>query len=282
MLTIRKIIEKSIKELENNQTSRLDIELILCKVLNVNRVHIHINIDNNLNENEISEFNKFLNERKNGRPMAYILGYREFMGMDFLVKEGVLVPRPDTEILVEEVIDICKNINNPSIVDIGTGSGAISVSLAKYIKDSNIYSLDISDIPLEVGKINAENNGVDSKITFLKSDLFSALENTDIRFDVVVSNPPYIRKKDIDYLDTDVKDYEPILALDGGEDGLLFYRKISKDSLKFLKNNGILAFEVGHDQADDVKNIMIQNNFKNIKIIKDLADIDRVVIGFKI
>lgn len=281
-MTIRNIIEKSIKELENSQTAVLDIELMLCEILNVDRLYIHINIDKNLDEDQIIRFNKMMNERKNGRPMAYILGVREFMGMDFFVKEGVLIPRPDTEILVEEIIDLCKAINSPTIVDIGTGSGAISVSLAKYIKDSFVYSLDISDIPLKVGKINAEKNEVAAKIKFLKSDIFSALENTDIKFDVVVSNPPYIRKKDIYDLDTDVKDYEPILALDGGDDGLVFYRKITKDSLKFLKDNGILGFEVGYDQAEEVKDIMIQNNFRNIKIIKDLAGIDRVVIGNKI
>lgn len=281
-MTIKDIIQKSIKELENSQTALLDIELILCSILNVDRLYIHINIDKTLNEGEINRFNCMLKERKTGRPMAYILGVREFMGMDFLVKEGVLIPRPDTEILVEEIIDICKDINSPTIVDIGTGSGAISVSLAKYINNSFVYSLDISDIPLEVGKINAEKNEVDNRIKFLKSDVFSALENTDLKFDVVVSNPPYIRKQDIDDLDKDVKDYEPILALDGGDDGLIFYRKITRDSLKFLNIKGILGFEVGYDQAEDVKNIMIQNNFKNIRIIKDLAGIDRVVIGYKI
>jgi release factor glutamine methyltransferase len=270
----------SIKELSSSATPKLDVELILCKVLDVDRLYLHINLDEDITKEQETEFYCLLNQRKEGRPIAYILGHREFMGLDFFVKEGVLIPRPDTEILIEEVINLSKSIKSPLIVDIGTGSGAISVSLAKYIKDAKVYSLDISDTALEVGKINAKNNNVEDRITFLKSDLFSSVENLNSKFDIVVSNPPYIKKDDIYNLDKDVKDYEPILALDGGEDGLNFYRRITKDSLMFLKENGVLAYEVGHDQAEDVKEIMIENNFKNIKIVRDLAGIQRVVIGF--
>ncbi|SHJ85534.1 peptide chain release factor N(5)-glutamine methyltransferase [Tepidibacter formicigenes] len=279
-MNIRQIMMNSIKELSSSATPKLDVELILCKVLDVDRLYLHINLDEDITKEQETEFYCLLNQRKEGRPIAYILGHREFMGLDFFVKEGVLIPRPDTEILIEEVINLSKSIKSPLIVDIGTGSGAISVSLAKYIKDAKVYSLDISDTALEVGKINAKNNNVEDRITFLKSDLFSSVENLNSKFDIVVSNPPYIKKDDIYNLDKDVKDYEPILALDGGEDGLNFYRRITKDSLMFLKENGVLAYEVGHDQAEDVKEIMIENNFKNIKIVRDLAGIQRVVIGF--
>ncbi|SHH22326.1 peptide chain release factor N(5)-glutamine methyltransferase [Tepidibacter thalassicus] len=281
-MNIRDAIINSMKELNNSTTPKLDIELILCKVLGVDRIYIHINLDKNLTRDEEERFRYFLNQRKEGRPIAYILGNKEFMGLDFFVKEGVLIPRSDTEILVQEVINLSKNIKNPLIIDIGTGSGAISVSLAKFIKCSKVYSLDISDIALEVGKINAKNNGVEDSIVFLKSDLFSAVENLNLQSDIVVSNPPYIRKREIYTLDRDVKDYEPLLALDGGEDGLDFYRRITRESLKFLKKNGILAYEVGYDQADDVKKIMLDNGFDSIKIVKDLSGIQRVVIGFKI
>jgi len=205
------------------------------------------------------------------------------MGLDFFVKEGVLIPRPDTETLVEEIIELCKNKSEQiNILDIGTGSGSITVSLAKYIENSKVMSFDISDIPLEVGKINAINNEVDNKIEFVKSDVFSAIEDTEKQFDVIVSNPPYIPKKDIETLHTQVKDYEPYNALEGGEDGLDFYRQITKESIDYLKQGGILAYEVGHDQAEDVSEIMKSYGYTKIYKKKDIQGIDRVVIGFKL
>jgi len=245
-------------------------------------LYIHLNLEKELTLEEKNNLINMIDERKKGRPIAYILGSREFMGLDFYVKEGVLIPRPDTEILVEEVINLCSNVKNPTILDIGTGSGAISVSLAKYISNSKIYSLDISETALEVGKINAINNNVENQISFIKSNLFDSINDKSIVFDIIVSNPPYIRKKDIPTLHTQVKDYEPYIALEGGEDGLDFYRKITEESVKYLKENGILAYEVGHDQALDVKDIMIKNGYQNITIMKDLSNIDRVVIGMKI
>ncbi len=205
------------------------------------------------------------------------------MGLDFFVKEGVLIPRPDTETLVEEIIDLCKDKNEEvDILDIGTGSGAITVSLAKYIANSKVMSFDISEIPLQVGKINAINNDVDNKIEFVKSDVFSAIKDKEIQFDVIVSNPPYIPKKDIETLHTQVKDYEPYNALEGGEDGLDFYRQITKESIDYLKQGGILAYEVGHDQAEDVSEIMKSYGYTKIYKKKDIQGIDRVVIGFKL
>lgn len=282
-MTIRDILIKYMEELkEISDTPRLDTEIILQKVLgDVDRIYIHLNLNKELNKEQYEMFLNLISERINGRPIAYIVGNREFMGLDFFVKEGVLIPRPDTEPLVEEIIELCKD-KEVNIVDIGTGSGAITVSLAKYIEKSKVISLDISDIPLEVGKINAINNGVDDKIVFKKSDLFSAIENTETKFDVIVSNPPYIPKRDIETLHTQVKDYEPYNALEGGEDGLDFYRNITKQSVRYIKENGILAYEVGHDQAEDVKQIMEANGYTNIYTKKDIQGIDRVVIGYKL
>ncbi|WP_195940800.1 peptide chain release factor N(5)-glutamine methyltransferase [Romboutsia sp. 1001713B170131_170501_G6] len=282
-MTIRDILIKYMEELkEISDTPRLDTEIILQKVLgDVDRIYIHLNLNKELNKEQYEMFLNLISERINGRPIAYIVGNREFMGLDFFVKEGVLIPRPDTEPLVEEIIELCKD-KEVNIVDIGTGSGAITVSLAKYIEKSRVISLDISDIPLEVGKINAINNGVDDKIVFKKSDLFSAIENTETKFDVIVSNPPYIPKRDIETLHTQVKDYEPYNALEGGEDGLDFYRNITKQSVRYIKENGILAYEVGHDQAEDVKQIMEANGYTNIYTKKDIQGIDRVVIGYKL
>lgn len=284
-MTIRDIIIKYSKELEEiSDTPRLDVELFLQKVLGgVDRIYIHLNLNKELTDEQRNEFIQYINDRINGRPVAYIVGNREFMGLDFFVKEGVLIPRPDTETLVEEMIDICKNKKEEiKILDIGTGSGAITVSLAKYIENSKITSFDISEIPLEVGKINAINNQVDKKIEFVKSDVFSAIKDTNIKFDVIVSNPPYIPRKDIEDLHTQVKDYEPYNALEGGEDGLDFYRQITRESVDYIKQDGILAYEVGHDQAEDVARIMENYGYTKIYKKKDIQGIDRVVIGFKL
>ena len=284
-MTIRDIIIKYSQELENiSDTPRLDVELFLQKALGgVDRIYIHLNLNKELTKEQYGEFIEYINDRINGRPVSYIVGNIESMGLDFFVKEGVLIPRPDTETLVEEIIDLCKDKSEKiDILDIGTGSGAITVSLAKYIENSKVMSFDISDIPLEVGKINAINNKVDNKIEFIKSDLFSAIQDKQKQFDVIVSNPPYIPKKDIETLHTQVKDYEPYNALEGGEDGLDFYRNITKESVKYLKQDGILAYEVGHDQAEDVSEIMKSYGYTKIYKKKDIQGIDRVVIGFKL
>lgn len=283
-MTIRDIIINYSKKLEHiSDTPRLDVEILLEKALGgVDNLYIRLNLNKELTKDQEILFNCFMEDRLKGRPIAYIVENREFMGLDFYVKEGVLIPRPDTETLVEELIDICKSKENLHILDIGTGSGAITISLAKYLPTSMVKSLDISDIPLEVGKQNAITNGVSERIEFIKSDLFNSIENTDMKFDVIVSNPPYIPKCDIDTLHTQVKDYEPYNALEGGEDGLDFYRKITAQSKKYIKENGILAYEVGHDQAKDVAEIMVNNGYTNIYTKKDLQGIDRVVIGYKL
>ena len=283
-MTIKDIIINYSKKLENiSDTPRLDVEILLEKALGgVDNLYIRLNLNKELTKDQEILFNGFIEDRLKGRPIAYIVKNREFMGLDFYVKEGVLIPRPDTETLVEELIDICKSKENLHILDIGTGSGAITISLAKYLPTSMVKSLDISDIPLEVGKQNAITNGVSERIEFIKSDLFNSIENTDMKFDVIVSNPPYIPKCDIDTLHTQVKDYEPYNALEGGEDGLDFYRKITAQSKKYIKENGILAYEVGHDQAKDVAEIMVNNGYTNIYTKKDLQGIDRVVIGYKL
>ncbi len=283
-MTIRDIIIKYSQELENiSDTPRLDVEILLEKALgNVDSLYIRLNLNKELTQEQEDLFNTFIQDRLKGRPVAYIVGNREFMGLDFYVQEGVLIPRPDTEPLVEELIELCREKENLSILDIGTGSGAITISLAKYLNTSKVKSFDISDIALEVGKKNAISNEVDDRVEFIKSDLFSSIENKSIQFDVIVSNPPYIPKKDIETLHIQVKDYEPYTALEGGEDGLDFYRSITEQSRMYLKENGILAYEVGHDQAQDVAEIMKSNGYTKIYTKKDLQGIDRVVIGYKL
>lgn len=292
-MTIREIILKFTNELSDiSDTPRLDVEVMLMNVLGkVDKLYLHMNLNKEIEKELLEKLQKMVNERKLGRPVAYIVGNREFMGLDFYVQEGVLIPRPDTEILVEEIINICveeeyRKKERIEILDIGTGSGAITVSLAHYIKNGFLKSFDISDIALKIGKKNAIDNSVEDKIEFIKSDVFSAMEEKDslkeLKFDIIVSNPPYIKKDVIPTLHTQVKDFEPYNALEGGVDGLDFYRKITEESSKYIKKGGVLAYEVGHDQADDVSNIMNKNGFEKIYIKKDLAGIDRVVIGLKL
>lgn len=283
-MTIRELFNTYMEELSHiSDTPKLDIEILLSKALgDVDRLYIHLNLHKELTKEQLDSFNKMIQDRLKGRPIAYIVNNREFMGLDFYVEEGVLIPRPDTEPLVEEVIELVKGKENLKIVDIGTGSGAITVSLAKYIKDCQVYSLDISDKALSIGLKNAISNEVEDKINFIKSNIFSGIEGKGLELDLIVSNPPYIRRADINTLHTQVKDYEPYIALEGGEDGLDFYRDITRESVKYLKDKGILAFEVGHDQAEDVSEILKHNGYTNIYTKKDLQGIDRVVIGFKL
>lgn len=278
-MTIKEIIIRYSKELEEiSTTPRLDVETLLQKVLDVDRLYILLNLDKSLSDDEEKLFNKFIKERLNNRPIAYIVENREFMGLDFYVKEGVLIPRPDTEVLVEEVIELGKDKGAINILDIGTGSGAITVSLAKYLENAKIISVDISDIALKIGKKNAQSNDVDDRITFIKSDLFTNIEK-NMKFDIIVSNPPYIKREVIETLDKQVKDFEPYNALEGGIDGLDFYRAITTQGKNYLNKGGILAYEVGHDQSEDVSKLMEKNGYTNIYTRKDLQQIDRVVIG---
>lgn len=282
-MTIKEILIQYSKELENiSDTPRLDVEMLLKKALgDVDSMYIRMYLDKQLTEEQEKYFLEMIKERLNERPIAYIIGNREFMGLDFFVQEGVLIPRPDTETLVEEIINICNNRTGLNILDIGTGSGAITISLAKYLDKSHVISADISDIALEIASKNAISNNVDERIDFIKSDVFSNVPKEE-KFDLIVSNPPYIRKADIDGLDRQVKDFEPYNALEGGEDGLDFYRQITKESIDYLKQGGILAYEVGHDQAEDVSEIMKSYGYTKIYKKKDIQGIDRVVIGFKL
>lgn len=199
------------------------------------------------------------------------------MGLDFYVDKNVLIPQPDTEILVENVIQIAKKIKkeNIKILDLCTGSGAIGVSLGKNLQNAKIFASDISIPALEIAKRNSKSNNV--QIEFIKSDLFASIND---RFDIIVSNPPYIETSVIDGLSKEVKN-EPYIALDGGKDGLDFYRKIINEAQNYLTENGYLALEIGYNQREAVEKMLITKNFKNVYSKKDLSSLDRVVVGQK-
>lgn len=288
--TIQKLLEHGVNILESKEkaNSLLDVQLLLCHILNVDKIYIFTHKDEKISHINVDKFLSLLQRRKDGCPLQYILGRQEFMGLDFEVNEEVLIPRPDTETLVEWIIEIVNasdlsKKNQVNILDIGTGSGAIALSLAYYIKNSFVYSIDISDKALDIADKNAKNLKLDSKVNFLKGDLFEPLKDLkcDIKFDVIVSNPPYIPSKEINKLQIEVSSYEPRLALDGGEDGLDFYRRIINKSVEYLHKGGILAFEIGHNQAAQVKEFLNhQKGFKDIEIRSDLAGFERAVLCY--
>ena len=265
--------KKILKE-NNFETYSLDVEVLLMNVTGFSKIQLYLNTDYTLKTEEYEKFKKFFNRRLKNEPIAYIIEKCEFMGMNFLLNNHTLIPRPDTEILVEKAIEIINKNNFNNALDIGTGSGAIAISLAKYC-NINVTALDINDKAIEMAKKNANINKV-KNIEFIQSDIFEKINN---KYDIIVSNPPYIKTQDIKTLEKNVKNYEPILALDGGKSGLIFYEKITNNAIKYLNKNGYLMFEIGYDQAEDVKNIMENNNFYNTTVLKDLSGLDRVVFA---
>lgn len=257
----------------------LDAELFMMEVLNFTKVQLFTKDDYELTSEEKVSLLNMVKQRVSNIPTQYILGRCEFMGMNFYVDKNVLIPRPDTEILVERVIDWAKKNKSKSFIDMCTGSGCIAISLAKYL-NINGFAADISKNAIKVAKKNSILNNVDEKIEFIESDLFSSFSNNN-NVDIIVSNPPYISSQVVETLMPEVKDNEPRNALDGGINGLDFYVKIARDAVKFLNQGGGIFFEIGYDQGESVSKILKMNNFVDIKVEKDLAGLDRIVWGIK-
>ena len=277
-MTISQTMKKGRIDLKTNGISEpnLKARLIMQYVLKKPREYIMVYDNQKLTLRQEVDYFKAIKKLIRGIPIQHITHQQEFMKMNFYVNENVLIPRPDTEVLVEEVINIAKRINAKKILDMCTGSGAIAISLAKYIKNSEITAVDISSKALDVAKINAKNNEVSNQIKFIESDLFKQMPKE--KYDIIVSNPPYIKREIIKKLDNEVQK-EPKLALDGGHDGLDFYRKIIYYSEDYLKFNGYLCLEIGYDQKDDVIDIIErEEKYKNTYCKKDICDNDRVIV----
>ena len=271
-MNIKECLEWGYDKLKNIDNYRNICINMLAEILAKDNVYIRVHYLDNVDERSVERFKNNIQNFLEGIPIQYINNKAYFMGLEFYVDENVLIPRCDTEILVEEMIKIIKKDSLLKILDLCTGSGAIAISLKKYLNNIEIMASDISDKALMVAKKNASKIGVDVK--FIESDLFN---NINGKFDLIVSNPPYIKKSVIPSLDKQVRN-EPILALDGGKDGLDFYRKISYEAKKFLNNNGYLCFEIGYDQRKDVEDILLQNGYINIYSKKDYGGNDRIII----
>lgn len=269
---------KILKE-ANIDTYILDTQLLLGKVLGKDKLYLITNKEEEVSKFKEREFYSLIEKRKNKMPISYILKTTEFMGLDLHVEEGVLIPRGDTEILVEETLKFMDEDKEYEVCDLCCGSGAIGISIAHFRENTKVDLIDYYDVPEKVTKRNIVKQKLSNRAKFIKSDLLNEVINQQKKYDILVSNPPYIKEEVIDTLMEDVKDYEPHTALSGGNDGLDFYRRIVDDSDKILKENGILAFEIGHDQGEEVSNLMIEKGYKNVRVVKDLAGLDRVVIG---
>lgn len=282
MVTVEELLKAGtdiIKPREFNSPG-LDLELILCYLLQKDRIYLHLNRKTEVSEYIKDKFYELAKKRNEGYPLQYITNSQEFMGLDFFVQEGVLIPRPDTEILVEAVIETAKARYNDriKILDLGTGSGAIAVSLAYYLENSFVTAIDISKKAVETTNINIKKHKLNN-IKVMEGDIFDDI--ADEKFHIVVSNPPYIERDAISSLQTEVSVYEPKSALDGGTDGLAYYRRIVELFKNIHEKNGVLAVEIGWSQRISVEEIFMNAKlFKEIKSCKDLSGRDRVVCGF--
>lgn len=275
------LLSKSIQYLKkyNVENARLDAEYIFAYVLGVKRISLMLNFDKEISEENKNLIRQYIVRRgKYREPLQYIVKEWEFYGYPIKVDGRVLIPRQDTEILVEQCIFLMKEKENPKILDIGTGSGAISIALAKELPESEVLGLDVSDDALKMAVINRELNNV-SNLKFLKSDVFQHVREKN--YDLIVSNPPYIPVEEYNELMPEVKEYEPRMALTDGGDGYYFYKKISEESVNYLKNGGYLAFEVGYNQGETVSQLMEKNGFQIIGRVADYGGIERVIIGRK-
>ena len=284
--TIEKLLKDGLNIIEERDYNNpfLDVQLILSHLLKKDKIYLHMHKDEEVNRDVSEKYYEMVERRNLGYPLQYMLNSQEFMGLDFFVQEGVLVPRPDTEILVEKIIDIVNKSNMKNekikILDIGTGSGAIALSLAYYLKNSFVTAIDISDIAIETASLNVERLKL-SNVSIIKADVFSELNLKDENYDIVVSNPPYIEKSTIEELQIEVSQYEPKIALDGGIDGLDFYRQIVRVFKEIHCKNSILAVEIGYNQKNTVTEIFENAKlFNKIETYKDFSGNDRVVTGF--
>jgi release factor glutamine methyltransferase len=271
--------EDFLKE-RNFENPRFEAEYLLSAILNLKRGELYLLRDKKLSPKQLTQLKQFLKRRESFEPLQYIVGSTSFLGYEIKVDKRALIPRPETEILALTVIDFFKGKKgNLKIADIGTGSGALAIALAKNLENSLIYATDSSKQAIDLAKKNIYAHSLSEKISLFCGDLFEPLKNFSFKFDAVVSNPPYVSKAEYENLPQEIKNFEPKQALLGGKEGLDFHRKIIRGAKGFLKENGLLALEIGANQGEKVKKLLEENAYSSIKIKKDLNDLDRVVLA---
>ena len=256
------------------EDANIDVRILLGHAANCADVDLIMRANDNVPASALEQFNSFIARRLRHEPIAYIIKTKEFWSLKFTVNEHVLIPRPETEGLVEQALKMIANIKAPNILDVGTGSGAILISLLHEQIDATGLGVDISSDALDVAKSNARSIGVVDRCSLLQSDYF---QNVTGKFDLLVSNPPYITDQAMEGLSENVKAYEPALALKGGEDGLTAYRKIIEQAHRFLNSGGSLVFEIGYDQGQAVRTILENAGYNGVTVFKDLAGHDRII-----
>ena len=274
-------IKNAYKELKKNKirSALLDSELLLSEIIKKDRKFILLNPDKELDESTQDRFKNLILKRSRGKPLAYLTGIKSFWKYDFKINEKVLIPRPDTEIMIEQVLKIYKNKNYLNFLEVGIGSGCIALSILKEKKTFLGTGIDLSQDCIEICRYNAKKLGVNNRIKLFKSDVDNLIFG---KYDLIISNPPYIKKFDLDKLSREVINYEPKLALDGGLEGLSVIRKVIKKSSELIKIRGKLILEIGHDQKELVKKMLNENNFYVNETFKDLAKNDRCIVSTKI
>ena len=274
-------INKACAELKKNniKSASLDSELLLSKAIDKSREFIILNSKHNINEKDYLYFKKLIKERSKGKPIAYLTGKKLFWKYEFEINDKVLIPRPDTEIIIEQVLSIYKKKNKINFLDIGFGSGCILLSILKERKDFKATGIDVNSHALSICDINAHKLGVKNRVKLFKSDIDKFSKG---KYDLIISNPPYIKKLELKYLEKDVISFEPKLALDGGLDGISEIRKVIKKSSELIKNGGKLILEIAFNQKKEVKQLLKNNGFYINSVIKDLAKNDRCIISTKI
>ena len=265
--------EKKIK------TSDLDSQILMSKAINKEKKFIILNFNKKLSKKNLEYFYNLIDQRANGKPIAYLVEKKDFWKYEFLVSKDVLIPRPETETIIEQVLELTKNKNKLNFLDIGVGSGCLLLSILKEKKSFYGTGIDISNKCLSITRVNGHKLGVINRVKLFKSDIDNFQYG---KYDLIISNPPYIKKNDLKYLEKGIIGFEPKKALDGGVDGLSEIRKVINKSSELLKNNGFLILEIGFDQRSKVKRILQNKRFYIKKIVKDLANNDRCIISVRI
>jgi len=281
MITVLDSIKLSTEYLAGKgiESPRINAELLLAEIIKCKRLELYLLFDRPLKEIEIQLYRDFIKRRGNFEPLQYILGKVEFYGLEFIVNKSVLIPRPETEILVENILNNLPNNEEQMILDIGCGSGIIPITLAVNRQNVVIVATDINEQVLNVAKQNSEKHNVSYRIKFTLHNILSDGLNNFPAFDIIVSNPPYISIENYSSLQKEIREYEPRMAVTDESDGYAFFKVITNEAASKLKSGGRLYFEIAEGQSDEVRKIMEQNHFVNIHIIKDYQNIDRVVIG---